>query len=87
MRNLPGSMVKIKKNVQKALEVLSANEEYSLTVEGVHGDVDYRVQVNRAILDKAVEEAGLWKRVVKPLEDLVLMSNLSLANVTVVEIV
>jgi hypoxia up-regulated 1 len=87
VRNLPGSMVKIKKNVQKALEVLSANEEYSLTVEGVHGDVDYRVQVNRAILDKAVEEAGLWKRVVKPLEDLVLMSNLSLANVTVVEIV
>ena len=87
VRNLPGSMVKIKKNVQKALEVLSANEEFSLTVEGVHGDVDYRVQVNRAILDKAVDEAGLWKRVVKPLEDLVLMSNISLANVSVVEIV
>jgi hypoxia up-regulated 1 len=87
VRNLPGSMVKIKKNVQKALEVLSANEEFSLTVEGVHGDVDYRVQVNRAILDKAVDEAGLWKRIVKPLEDLVLMSNVSLANVSVVEIV
>jgi len=87
VRNLPASMVKIKKNVAKALEVLSANEEFSLVVESVHADIDFRVQVTRAILDKAIEDRNLWSRVTGVLDDLVAQSRVPLANVSVVEIV
>lgn len=87
VRNLPNSMVKIKKNTAKALEVLSANEQFSLTVESVHGDIDYRTTVTRAILDEAARKAGLWPRVLGVVEEVLLQSQVPLANVSVVEVV
>jgi len=87
VRNLPASMVKIKKNTAKAVEVLSANEQYSLTVESVVGDVDYRVTVTRALLDEAAAKAKLWPRVEAVLDELLQQAGVPLANVSVVEIV
>lgn len=88
IRNVPSAMVKIRKNVAKAKEILSANEEYPVNFESLTvNEIDYKVTLSRKLLDEAAEKLGLWKRVTGVIEEVLAQSGLPLANVSVVEIV
>jgi hypoxia up-regulated 1 len=89
IRNVPLSMAKVRKNVGKAKEVLSANEEFGLTVESILPDVDFRMQLSRSILEKTAATAGLWDRVTGVLDACLAQTGgaVSLHNVSVVEVV
>eukprot|EP01083_Nonionella_stella_P284379 968093_1 len=67
IRNFPRPMAKLKKAAQKAKEVLSANKEAFVNIEGLHEDVDFRSKITRDQLYSNVDDAFLT-RVVAPLK-------------------
>ncbi len=87
LRNIASAMVKFKKNVAKAKEILSANEEYQLFVEAIVPDLDFRITLSRAVLDAASETAGLWARTTAVLQSVLDQSGVPLRDIAVVEIV
>lgn len=87
VRNVPAAMAKLRKNVARAKEILSANEEYLLTVEGILPDVDFRTPFSRTILDKAATAAGLWPRLTAPIDSVLKQANVTLGSIHAVEII
>jgi len=80
-------MAKLRKAVVKVKEVLSANEEFAISVEGILPDVDFRCPMSRSLLDDIAAKAGLTARIVKPIESVLVQSGLALSDVDVVEII
>ena len=83
----PLAMTKVAKGVVKSKEVLSANEAYPLSLEGILPDVDFRVSFSRDTLDKAATAAGLWKRVTGIVETVLAAAGLPPSAVDAVELV
>jgi molecular chaperone DnaK (HSP70) len=46
VRQFPKAMAKLKKQVKRTKEILSANTEAPLSVEAIHDDRDFRCEVN-----------------------------------------
>jgi hypoxia up-regulated 1 len=87
IRNVPSAMAKMRKAISKAKEILSANEEYPLSMESLIGDVDFRVLLSRKILESEAKRVGLIDRIVTPIVSILEQSNLSLSDIDVIEIV
>ena len=87
VRNLAPAMVKIAKAVVKAKEVLSANDGFVVTLEGVLPDVDFRVPLTRKLLEDEAEKAGLWARVPALLTEALAQAGIDAARVDAVELV
>jgi hypoxia up-regulated 1 len=87
-RDSPKAIAKLRKQVRKTKEILSANQEAPLSVEGMHEDVDFRSTVTRTTFYELAEKKGLWDRATAPLQaivDLLPDFNLTLSDVEVVE--
>ena len=87
LRAVPLAMVKVAKAVVKAKEVLSANEAFPVNLEGVLPDVDFKVNLNRKILDEAAGAAGLWTRVTAIVDKVLGAAGLAPGDVHAVELV
>ena len=85
IRSIPPAMVKISKAVVKAKEVLSANEAFPVSLEGVLPDVDFRLNLNRTLLETLA--APLWPRVTALVEAVLGQAGLSAGAVDAVELV
>jgi len=85
IRKIPAAMVKISKAVVKAKEVLSANEAFPVSLEGVLADVDFRIMLNRTLLESLA--ATLWPRVTSIIQNVLTQANLTTSQVNAVELV
>ena len=87
IRNLGLSMAKIRKNIVKAKEVLSANEEFQATFESVLPDVDFKCPLTRKLLEAEAEKAGVYARLVVPIDAVLAQAGITFADVDVMEVV
>ncbi len=87
LAGVPAAMIKVAKGVTKTKEVLSANEAFPLSFEGLLPDVDFRLPYSREALEKGAEAAGLWARVTRIVEDVLAQAGVDRAAVDAVELV
>ena len=86
----PKAIAKLRKQVRKTKEILSANREAPLSVEGMHEDVDFRSSIKRTTFEELAARVGLFDRAVAPLKaiiDLLPDHNITLKDVEVVEMI
>jgi len=79
------AMGKLRKEAERVKEVLSANQQFQVAIEGLHEDRDLRMVIKRA--DFEARAAALFPRLRAPLERLMAMANMSVSEVDKVEIV
>ncbi|KAH8293353.1 hypothetical protein KR018_010903 [Drosophila ironensis] len=72
----PRALAKLFKEAGRVKNVLSANTEHYAQIENVMEDIDFRVLVKREKLEELC--ADLWPRTVKPIEQALASSHLSL---------
>jgi hypoxia up-regulated 1 len=87
LAGVPAAMIKVAKGVTKTKEVLSANEAFPISFEGLLPDVDFRLPYSREALEKGAAAAGLWARVTGIVEDVLAQAGLPLERVDAVELV
>eukprot|EP00897_Mesotaenium_endlicherianum_P006776 jgi/Mesen1/6126/ME000313S05248 len=78
------AMAKLKKEVKRTKEVLSANTEAPLNVEGLYHDIDFRTSITRSKFEELCGD--LWARAVLPLKDVLADANVSVADLEAVEL-
>ena len=86
----PKAISKLRKQVRKTKEILSANKEAPMTVEGMHEDVDFRSSIKRSDFERLAEEAGVSKCAVAPLQtilDSLPEHDVTLKDIEAVEII
>ena len=64
----PRAVSKLRKQVRKTKEILSANKEAPISVEGMHEDHDFRSSIKRAEFEKLAETAGIRACATAPLQ-------------------
>jgi hypoxia up-regulated 1 len=87
IQNVAASMVKISKAALKAKEVLSANDNFVVNLEGILPDVDFRVPMSRAKLEEAAADAGLFARVTALVDQVLAQAGVNISVVDAVELV
>ncbi len=89
-KSAPRAIAKLRKQVRKTKEILSANKEAPISVEGMHEDHDFRSSIKRSSFESLAESVGLFDRAVAPLKaivDALPEYNLTLKDVEVVEVI
>ena len=87
VRSSPRAMGKLRKEGERVKEVLSANQQFQIGIEGLHEDHDLRMVINRDAFVERAESEGLWARLVPPLEAALAQANMSRSDIHRVEIV
>ena len=59
IRKFPKALAKLKKQVKRTKEILSANSEALLSVEGLHDDRDFRLALITVNIDVPIDSAAL----------------------------
>jgi len=83
----PRAMQKLLREAKRIKEILSANTEIPVSVEGLLPDFDFRAHVTRKDFEAACEAAGLFARLIPPLQRALSLANLTSAQLSAVEIV
>ncbi|KAI5072480.1 hypothetical protein GOP47_0012586 [Adiantum capillus-veneris] len=85
LRDSPKALAKLKKQVKRTKEILSANTEAILSVEGLHDNRDFRTVIAR----KKFEElcGDLWEKALIPITQVLQSSKLSVNELHSVELV
>ena len=89
-KTAPKAIAKLRKQVRKTKEILSANQDAPMTVEGMHEDFDFRTSISRTAFEGLAEAAGIARCAVAPLKtilDALPEHNITLTDVEVVEII
>ena len=89
-KSAPRAIAKLRKQVRKTKEILSANKEAPISVEGMHEDHDFRSSIKRSSFESLAESVGLFDRAVAPLKaivDALPEYNLTLKDLEVVEVI
>ena len=85
IRTVPRAMAKMKKNIKKLKEVLSANKDGFLSVQSLYDDIDFSSKITR---EKFEELAGdFWERATAPLKKLLEETGIKAEDVHGVELV
>lgn len=84
VRKHPRAMTKLRLQANKVKHVLSANTEFPVYLDAVHDDVALATHVTRSLLEELA--APLWERAIQPVHDVLSATNLTLANITGVEL-
>ncbi|XP_065877455.1 heat shock 70 kDa protein 17 [Euphorbia lathyris] len=85
VRKSPKAMAKLKKQVKRTKEILSANTMAPISVESLYDDRDFRSTITR---DKFEELCGdLWDRSLTPLKDVLKHSGMEVDDVYAVELI
>ncbi|GAB4830617.1 hypothetical protein Ancab_020383 [Ancistrocladus abbreviatus] len=85
VRQYPKAMAKLKKQVKRTKEVLSANTVSPLSVESLHDDEDFRSSITREKFEALCED--LWENSLIPLKELLLYSGLKADEIHAVELI
>ncbi|KAM3567637.1 hypothetical protein VYU27_010222, partial [Nannochloropsis oceanica] len=85
VRRHPKAMAKIRAQAKKVKEVLSANTNIPVHVEGVHDDIDLSTQLSRMELEALSQD--LFERALVPLESVLEQAGLTLDDVAAVEVI
>lgn len=85
LRKFPKAMAKLKKQVKRTKEILSANTEAMLSVEGLHDNRDFRTLITRKKFEELCED--LWQRALVPINQVLLSSKFSIDELHSVELV
>jgi len=75
IRENPRAIAKMKKQVKRTKEILSANNAAPISVEGLMDDMDFRSEITRETFEGLV--ADVFPRMVQPLKDLMEDNNLT----------
>ncbi|XP_022150578.1 heat shock 70 kDa protein 17 [Momordica charantia] len=85
VRNHPKAMAKLKKQVKRTKEILSANTAAPISVESLFDDRDFRSTITR---EKFEELCGdLWEKSLLPVKDLLKHSGLKMDEIYAVELI
>lgn len=85
LRSKPRAMAKLRKSCEKVKEILSANEEFPLTIESLTGDIDFRARITRT---KFLELAApLLARVTAPLQSVLDQADIKVQDLHDTELV
>ncbi|BFI40486.1 hypoxia up-regulated 1 [Marchantia polymorpha subsp. ruderalis] len=85
VRKHPKAMAKLKKQVKRTKEILSANTEAPLSVEALHDDRDFRSTITRKKFEELCSD--LWERALNPLKDVLADAGLKVEDVNAVELI
>ncbi|KAI8464405.1 MAG: Hsp70 protein-domain-containing protein [Monoraphidium minutum] len=86
VRKVPKAMAKLKRQVRRTKEILSANSDAPFSVEELHEGRDFQSSVSRADFEALAEKAGFWDRAVAPLKRLLERNGLKPGDVDAVEL-
>lgn len=84
VRGFVRPMTRLRIEATKIKEILSANAEYPVKFEQLHADLDLSTKVTRADFETACND--LFAKITKPIEEALLMANISLQDVKAVEL-
>ncbi|XP_020268798.1 heat shock 70 kDa protein 17 isoform X2 [Asparagus officinalis] len=85
VRKSPKAMAKLKKQVKRTKEILSANTAAPISVESLYDDIDFRSSITR---EKFEELCGdLWEQALVPLKELLKHSGLGVDDLYAVELI
>ncbi|CAJ2668459.1 heat shock protein 70 kDa [Trifolium pratense] len=85
VRKFPKAMAKLKKQVKRTKEILSANTAAPISVESLHGDLDFRSTITREKFEELCED--IWEKSLLPLKELLEHSGLSTDQIYAVELI
>ncbi|KAK2388427.1 heat shock cognate 70 kDa protein [Trifolium repens] len=85
VRKFPKAMAKLKKQVKRTKEILSANTAAPISVESLHGDLDFRSSITREKFEELCED--IWEKSLLPLKELLEHSGLSTDQIYAVELI
>ncbi|MCO5583506.1 hypothetical protein L7F22_037417 [Adiantum nelumboides] len=85
LRAFPKALAKLKKQVKRTKEILSANTEAILSVEGLHDNRDFRTVISRKKFEELCED--LWERALIPIKQVLQSAKLSVDELHSVELV
>lgn len=86
VRTVPKAMAKLKRQVRRTKEVLSANSDAPLSVEELHEGRDFQATISRADFEAMAAAAGFWERAAAPLKRLLARNGLKGSDVDAVEL-
>ncbi|XP_038696853.1 heat shock 70 kDa protein 17-like [Tripterygium wilfordii] len=85
VRNSPKAMAKLKKQVKRTKEILSANTMAPISVESFYDDRDFRSSITREKFEKLCND--LWDRALAPMKEVLRHSNLTVDEIYAVELI
>ncbi|KAG6496417.1 heat shock 70 kDa protein 17-like [Zingiber officinale] len=85
VRKSPKAMAKLKKQVKRTKEILSANTAAPISVESLLDDIDFRSTISREKFEELCSD--LWERALVPVKEVLKHSGLTLNEIYAVELV
>ncbi|XP_077248273.1 heat shock 70 kDa protein 17-like [Tasmannia lanceolata] len=85
VRNSPKAMAKLKKQVKRTREILSANTVAPISVESIYDDIDYRSTITREKFEELC--ADLWEQSLIPVKEVLKHSGLKVDKLFAVELI
>ncbi|KAI4374239.1 hypothetical protein MLD38_012253 [Melastoma candidum] len=85
VRKFPKAMAKLKKQVKRTKEILSANSIAPISVESLYDDRDFRSIISREKFEELCED--IWEKSVSPIKEVLERSGLKADDVFAVELI
>ncbi|XP_050384493.1 heat shock 70 kDa protein 17 [Argentina anserina] len=85
VRKSPKAMAKLKKQVKRTKEILSANTMAPISVESLYDDRDFRSTITREKFEELCED--LWEKSLVPVREVLKHSGLKVADLYAVELI
>ncbi|KAG6477936.1 hypothetical protein ZIOFF_061368 [Zingiber officinale] len=85
VRKSPKAMAKLKKQVKRTKEILSANTAAPISVESLLDDIDFRSTISREKFEELCSD--LWERALVPVKEVLKHSGIKLNEIYAVELI
>ncbi|KAL6635003.1 hypothetical protein ACP70R_027674 [Stipagrostis hirtigluma subsp. patula] len=85
IRQSPKAMAKLKKQVKRTKEILSANTAAPISVESLYNDVDFRSTITREKFEELCED--LWEQALTPVKEVLTHSGMKIDDIYAVELI
>ncbi|CAK9136008.1 unnamed protein product [Ilex paraguariensis] len=85
IRKSPKAMAKLKKQIKRTKEILSANTVAPISVESLYDDRDFRSTITREKFEELCED--LWEKSLIPLKEVLMHSGLKVDEIHAVELI
>ncbi|XP_057958606.1 heat shock 70 kDa protein 17 [Malania oleifera] len=85
VRKSPKAMAKLKKQVKRTKEILSANTMAPISVESIYDDRDFRSTITREKFEELCED--LWEKSLNPVKEVLKHASLKVDDIYAVELI
>jgi hypoxia up-regulated 1 len=82
----PRAVARLRKQVKRTKEILSANTEAPISVEEMLPGVDFRGKISREEFEHALAAVGVWERAAAPVATILQRNNVTGADLAAVEL-